>query len=149
MTTTRWMVGAVLAAGLALGACADSGSAPPNGSGGSPVTVSPSPDPASTGPSGPSGPGPTTPGGPTGDPTAPTKPPRGGAAPSGTTTLSGTVQAGVEPNCLLLDGYLLVGGPRDVLTAGARVTVVGQVRADLMTTCQQGTPFQVQSATRG
>ena len=28
---------------------------------------------------------------------------------------SGTVQAGVEPNCLLLDGNLLVGGPRDVL----------------------------------
>ena len=36
-------------------------------------------------------------------------------------------QAGVEPNCLLLDGYLLVGGPRDVLNAGARVTVTGRV----------------------
>ncbi|GIG85766.1 hypothetical protein Pen02_07020 [Plantactinospora endophytica] len=140
------MVGAVLALGLALGACADSGSTPPpNASEGSPVTQSPSPDPTSAAPSGPA---PTTPGGPATDPAVPTKPPRGGAAPSGTTTLSGTVQAGVEANCLLLDGYLLVGGPRDVLTAGARVTVVGQVRADLMTTCQQGTPFQVQSATR-
>ncbi|GAA3756901.1 hypothetical protein GCM10022225_47620 [Plantactinospora mayteni] len=140
------MIGAVLAAGLALGACADSGSTPPNSSGGSPVTQPASPDPTA---SGPSAPGPTTPGNPTGDPVPPTKPPGGGPAPSGTTTLSGTVRAGVEPNCLLLDGYLLVGGPRDVITAGARVTVVGQVRADLMTTCQQGTPFQVQSATRG
>ncbi|WP_234361995.1 hypothetical protein [Plantactinospora sp. BB1] len=154
--TTRWMVGAVLAAGLALAGCADSGSTPPNGSGGSPVTVSPSPEPtASPGPSGPdpSGPGPThpgptSPGNPSADPGTPTGPPRGGAAPSGTTTLSGTVRAGVEPNCLLLDNYLLVGGPRDVIAAGARVTVVGEVRADLMTTCQQGIPFQVQSATR-
>ncbi|GAB3969484.1 hypothetical protein GCM10027615_23630 [Plantactinospora veratri] len=131
------MVGAVLAAGLALGACADSGSTPPNASGGSPVTRPASPDPTASGP-----------GAPTVDPVTPTKSPRGGAAPSGTTTLSGTVRAGVEPNCLLLDGYLLVGGPRDVITAGARVTVTGQVRADLMTTCQQGTPFQVQSAAR-
>ncbi|MEQ4301198.1 hypothetical protein ABNF97_07380 [Plantactinospora sp. B6F1] len=106
------------------------------------MTVSPSPDPAS---SGPSGSVPTPPGGPTADPTAP---PRGGAAPSGTTTLRGTVRAGVELNCVLLDDYLLVGGPRDVLTPGARVTVVGEVRANLMTTCQQGTPFQVHSATR-
>ncbi|MBE1487036.1 hypothetical protein [Plantactinospora soyae] len=143
--TTRWIAGVVLATGLALGACADSGSTPPNGSEGSPVTLPASPEPTS---SGPAGPDPTTPGAPTTRPVIPTKPPRGGAAPSGTTTLSGTVQAGVEANCLLLDGYLLVGGPRDVLTVGARVTVVGEVRAGLMTTCQQGTPFQVQSATR-
>ncbi|MGI5145580.1 hypothetical protein ACQEVC_04150 [Plantactinospora sp. CA-294935] len=145
--TTRWMVGAVLAAGLALAGCADSGSTPPSESGGTPVTLHPSPGPSS-GPSGPPGGAPTPPSDPTANPAPPTTPPRGGAAPSGTTTLSGTVQAGVEPNCVLLDGYLLVGGPRDVITAGARVTVVGEVRADLMTTCQQGIPFQVQSATR-
>lgn len=137
------MVGATLVLGLALGACADSGSTPPpNGPGDSPATRSPSPDPTS------SVPAPTTSGGPAADPATPTEPPHGGAAPSGTTTLSGTVQAGVEANCLLLDGYLLVGGPRDVLTVGARVTVVGEVHAGLMTTCQQGTPFQVRSATR-
>jgi hypothetical protein len=61
-------------------------------------------------------------------------------------TLTGTVTTGVEANCLLLDGYLLVGGPREQLRGGARVTVTGRVRADLMTTCQQGTPFLVESA---
>jgi hypothetical protein len=61
-------------------------------------------------------------------------------------TLSGTITAGVEPNCVLLDNYLLVGGPRELLKAGARVTVTGRVQADLMTTCQQGTPFMVESA---
>jgi hypothetical protein len=61
-------------------------------------------------------------------------------------TLTGTVTAGVEPNCLLLDGYLLVGGPREHLRSGARVTVTGRVQADLMTTCQQGTPLVVETA---
>jgi hypothetical protein len=60
--------------------------------------------------------------------------------------LTGTVTAGVEANCLLLDGYLLVGGPRDQLRVGTRVTVTGRVQADLMTTCQQGTPFVVETA---
>ena len=61
-------------------------------------------------------------------------------------TLTGTVQAGVEPGCLLLDGFLLVGGDRSVIRAGARITVTGEVVADLMTTCQQGTPMRVTSA---
>jgi hypothetical protein len=46
----------------------------------------------------------------------------------------------------LLDGNLLVGGPRDVLKPGARVTVTGHSQPDLMTTCQQGTPFVVDTA---
>ena len=49
---------------------------------------------------------------------------------------------------MLLDGYLLLGGPRDVLTAGARVTVTGRVETGMMTTCQQGTPFVVEGAHR-
>ena len=68
---------------------------------------------------------------------------RGGptkSPPAGGTTLTGTVAPGVEPNCLLLDNYLLVGGPREVLKAGAKVTVTGRVQRDLLTTCQQGTP---------
>ncbi|MDG4784558.1 hypothetical protein O7626_01175 [Micromonospora sp. WMMD1102] len=146
--TTRWLLGVVLAGGLALAGCADSGPTPPGGSGGSPVTTSPSPGPSSADPSGSPGAVPSTPGGPMAGPGTPTRPPHGGAGPSGTTTVSGTVQAGVEPNCLLLEGYLLVGGPRDVLAPGARVTVTGEIRADLMTTCQQGTPLQVRSATR-
>jgi len=70
----------------------------------------------------------------------------GSSRPAGTTTLTGTVEAGVEPNCLLLDGHLLLGGPREVLRPGARVSVTGRVQADLMTTCQQGTPFLVDTA---
>jgi len=60
--------------------------------------------------------------------------------------LTGTVTAGVEPGCLLLDGYLLVGGPKDVLRPGARVVVTGEEQPDLMTTCMQGKPFRVQRA---
>ncbi|WP_438872242.1 hypothetical protein [Paractinoplanes rishiriensis] len=61
-------------------------------------------------------------------------------------TLTGIVTAGVEPGCLLLDDYLLVGGDREVIRAGARLEVTGRVVPDLMTTCQQGTPFVVASA---
>ncbi len=76
-------------------------------------------------------------------PAGPSKPPPVGAA-----TLTGTVQAGVESGCLLLDGYLLVGGPRAVLIPGASVLVTGKVQPDLMTTCQQGIPFLVETASR-
>ena len=38
---------------------------------------------------------------------------------------------------------------RELLTAGALVTVTGRVEPDLMTTCQQGTPLIVESARRG
>jgi hypothetical protein len=58
-------------------------------------------------------------------------------------TLTGIVTAGVEHQCLLLDGYLLVGGDRTVIRAGARLTVTGRIVPDLVTTCQQGTPFVV------
>ncbi|MFU8870642.1 hypothetical protein [Micromonospora sp. SL4-19] len=118
-----------LVAGLVLSACADSGAAPasPESTGAAPVTSQPSPDPSLT-------------------PTDPVSPTKGGPSGAGTTTLTGTVQAGVEPNCLLLDGNLLVGGPRDVLKPGARVAVTGHSQPDLMTTCQQGTPFVVDTA---
>jgi hypothetical protein len=59
------------------------------------------------------------------------------------------VTAGVEANCLLIDGYLLIGGDPAVVREGARVTVHGRVDRDLMTTCQQGIPFVVSSATTG
>jgi hypothetical protein len=88
-------------------------------------------------------PAPTPPGKATSGPTGP-----GGDAgkSSGPMTLTGTITAGVEPNCLLLDGYLLLGGPREQLRGGARVTVTGRVQPGLMTTCQQGTPFVVDTA---
>jgi Protein of unknown function (DUF5818) len=90
-----------------------------------------------------------------GDPTtaAPTTPPGGSpatgpVAPSGQVTLTGTVRAGVEPDCLLLEAenggrYLLVGGERAELRPGARVAVTGRVDPDLLSTCQQGQPLVV------
>ena len=61
-------------------------------------------------------------------------------------TLTGTITAGAEHQCLLLDGYLLVGGDRAVIRAGVRVTVTGRVVPDLVTTCQQGVPLVVISS---
>lgn len=60
-------------------------------------------------------------------------------------TVTGTVESGVEANCLMLRGYQLIGGPRVMLRQGATVTVTGQVQPDLVTTCQQGTPLMVES----
>ncbi|MEH0818980.1 MULTISPECIES: hypothetical protein [unclassified Micromonospora] len=143
MKTPR-MVLAALVVGAALSACGGqagddrTGTASP--SEGSPVTSSPSSDP-------------TQPGDPTGVPPTvpPTKrPPVGPSLPPGpgANTITGTIEAGVEPGCLLVGGYQLIGGPRDVLTVGAKVTVTGQAKPDMMTTCQQGTPFVVESARR-
>jgi hypothetical protein len=75
--------------------------------------------------------------------TKPTQPP-------GEVTVSGTVVEGVEPGCLLLnaeDGhrYLLVGGDRAELQAGAKVSVTGRVDRGLLSTCQQGEPLVVAS----
>jgi hypothetical protein len=71
-----------------------------------------------------------------------TVPPSG--KPGATVTLTGTVTAGVESGCHLLTSggttYVLVGGP---VTDGQRVRIEGTVEKDLMTTCQQGTPFRI------
>jgi hypothetical protein len=70
----------------------------------------------------------------------------------GNQTLSGTVTAGVEPNCLVLSGdgatHLLVFHDESLRSAakvGTVVTVVGKAQPELMSTCQQGTPFIVTS----
>lgn len=64
-------------------------------------------------------------------------------------TITGDVVDGVEPGCVLLKTpdtlYLLIGGDRAALQSGRRLTVVGTPQPGLMTTCQQGTPFQVAS----
>ncbi|MET7965199.1 hypothetical protein [Micromonospora sp. NPDC005305] len=149
MKTPRTVLVALLA-GAALTACAGPGSEPggPSPTGATPATSQPDPGPSPTGaapvtsqpdpgPSvGPSRPNPTWKGG-------PSKPPGPGA-----TTLSGTIRAGVEPNCLLIDDHLLIGGPRDLLKPGTRVEVTGRSEPGMMTTCQQGTPFVVESARR-
>ncbi|MGC4819398.1 hypothetical protein [Micromonospora sp. DT63] len=135
MRTLRLVVPALVAL-AALSACGgtDGSTTPgaPSATAGQPTAASPSsPAPA------------ITPSDPLKSPGGPTVPP-----PVGATELTGTITAGVEPNCLLLDGYLLVGGPRDVLAAGTRVTVTGRVEKGMMTTCQQGMPFVVESANR-
>src|SRR3954470_24269571 len=81
-------------------------------------------------------------------PGAPTSPGASGAS----TKLSGTIQAGVEPNCLLLTGsgqnhQLIFADPavKKLAKIGDKVTVVGRARPAQMTTCQQGIPFVVES----
>ncbi|GIJ28631.1 hypothetical protein Vqi01_37930 [Micromonospora qiuiae] len=145
MRTIR-IAAAALIVCTALVACAapDAGDGSTTPTGASPVTELPTPDPTSPLP---------TPADPV-DPTAPLgrpgKRPGGPPMPTATSeqTLTGRIEAGVEPGCLLLDGYLLLGGPREVLTAGATVTVTGRPAPGMLTTCQQGTPFQVASAKR-
>ncbi|MEU7477038.1 hypothetical protein AB0A63_13710 [Lentzea sp. NPDC042327] len=62
-------------------------------------------------------------------------------------TVRGTVSGGVESGCLLLDTgtaqYLLLGADPAIAVAGAVVEVSGRAEPGAMTTCQQGTPFQV------
>ncbi|WP_328423555.1 hypothetical protein OG470_11660 [Micromonospora sp. NBC_00389] len=138
MRTLRLVVPALLVC-AALSACGETdGPGTPAPSGPSPATGQPSPSATVPSPSGPATPAPSSTLKPPGGPTLP--------PPVGATELTGTITRGVEPNCLLLDGYLLIGGPRDVLTAGARVTVTGRVEPGMMTTCQQGTPFVVEGA---
>ncbi|KUL42500.1 hypothetical protein [Actinoplanes awajinensis] len=75
---------------------------------------------------------------------------------AGTTTVTGTVTAGVEPNCLLLQAgkalHLLVFGDealRASAVVGSKVRVTGTPQPGTMTTCQQGEPFLVSSVTPG
>jgi hypothetical protein len=64
-------------------------------------------------------------------------------------TITGTLQEGVEGNCVLLKTpdrlYQLIGGDRSKLqgSTSGKVTVTGRIATGMMTTCQQGTPFQV------
>ena len=117
------LVGAVLAAGLIAGCGGGRSTGAPATPGGS-VSPSSSPTPPST------------------------PPPSPGAA--GEMTLTGTVEPGVEAGCMLMRSgdklYLLVGGDRAVVKAGARVTVRGMPSPQLVSYCQQGEPFQVLEA---
>lgn len=73
-------------------------------------------------------------------------PPVKSTDPSESVSLMGTPTAGVEQGCLVLDGYLLIGGPRELLASGEQLAVTGRVSTGLVTTCQQGVPLQVDSA---
>jgi hypothetical protein len=66
-------------------------------------------------------------------------------------TISGTVEAGVESGCLVLEHEGTVYGifgnfDSSVVYAGAEVTLHGAVDTGMMSTCQQGTPFVVEDA---
>lgn len=62
-------------------------------------------------------------------------------------TITGTPTEGVENGCIVMESggtlYLLLGGERSALMSGRPVAVRGTPAPGLMTTCQQGTPFQV------
>ena len=70
-------------------------------------------------------------------------------ATGGTTTLTGTIEAGVESGCFVLvgqDGTVLanlIGVDAVATPAGSVVDVTGTFEEDMMTTCQQGTPFSI------
>jgi hypothetical protein len=92
------------------------------------------------------------------DPADPTEPPPLRPSPrpmnpskkpatGGPTEVIGVVTAGVEGGgCLMLAGYLLLNPNPRVVREGARVRVTGEVRTDMVTTCQQGTPFMIETA---
>ncbi|HKT01114.1 MAG TPA: DUF5818 domain-containing protein, partial [Rugosimonospora sp.] len=85
-------------------------------------------------------------------PAAPVSP--GGSKAPGDLTLSGTVEQGVEPGCLILrtdtgKGYELSPGNHVQLKVGDQVVVTGKVATGMMSHCQQGPIFQVSSVRPG
>ena len=75
------------------------------------------------------------------------KPTAGGAQ-----TVTGTVEAGVEPNCRLIKdntgSHLLVfrdESLRSQASVGKKITATGRSEPTLMSTCQQGIPFIITS----
>ena len=65
---------------------------------------------------------------------------------AGDRVLTGTITSGVEYGCLMLNGFQLIGGPRELLRPGTRVRVSGRPAPDMLTTAQQGVPFVVAAA---
>lgn len=90
---------------------------------------------------------------------APTAKPTGassGRPNPGATTITGTVTAGVEPNCLLVNdasgSHLLIfddPAMRADAAVGSKVKVSGRSEPGMMSTCQQGVPFVVTSVEKG
>jgi hypothetical protein len=120
---------------LLLAGCAQQGGARAGGeAGGAPSTTAP-PGPSTTAP-----PGPST-----------TTPARSQPVPGGSNlVVRGTVRAGVEPGCLLLDAqdkqaYLLLDADQTTLRPGARVEVVGQRTDQIVSTCNEGVALSVVS----
>jgi hypothetical protein len=121
----RFVALVVVGSGLALGGLAGCGSASSPVTGPPPVIASSGAAPA---------------------PSASRSSPGAGSA-QADVSVRGTVKDGVEPGCVLLatdqQTYLLVGGDKTALKSGSVVTVYGRPEPELMSTCQQGTPFRV------
>jgi hypothetical protein len=84
--------------------------------------------------------------------TQPSTEPSFGLPSAGAETLTGTVEAGVEPGCLLLKGsgkdHLLLFDEQSLkiqAKPGSSITVTGTAKPGQLTTCQQGIPFIVTS----
>jgi hypothetical protein len=148
---TRRLTAVLLACALAAGVAAcgsgsGSGVAPTASSTSSGGTVTPSIGPTASEP--PTNPPPSV------DPTVPPRiasPRPGKSGATGEVTISGHVTDGVEAGCKVLRTaagatYSLLMTPeasRKVAVAGGAVILRGQPRPGLVTTCQQGTPFEV------
>ncbi len=141
-TRLRTAAVTLLASVALLAGCADADSDSGEESAGSPASASSTPATAA----------PSLPPLPDTSPSIPTATTSGKAA-DGQITVTGTKVDGVEPGCVLLKTadkeYLLVGGDRDVIQRSSRLTVTGTPQPDLMSTCQQGIPFQVASVRAG
>ena len=117
------LAGSLLVACALLGACAEQDSGQGAASGGSPTTVAPTT----------SAPTPTT-----------SEMPRDQIK----VLVTGTVQQGVEPGCLILDTgkgqrYVLLSQDTSKLKPGAKVEVVGVRAPGQISYCQQGQPLEV------
>ncbi|HEX6684474.1 MAG TPA: hypothetical protein VF062_16850 [Candidatus Limnocylindrales bacterium] len=133
----RLLLAVTLAGGILLAGCAKGG--------GPEETVTPIPSDSSL-PAPSASPTPTSLPIPTSLPTAPSK--SGGA---GELVVTGVVEiVGVEGGCRALrtpgQTYEIQGGDPNVLKVGARVTVRGVIRDDLLTICQIGPVLQVISS---
>ncbi|MFI5491677.1 hypothetical protein [Actinoplanes sp. NPDC051859] len=134
MIIQRMTLAATAVAALTVAGCANGGTttdvpvgAPAASAPGAPSATPPSAAPSSAAPS-------------PGAPSA--KPP----VQKGSRTITGTITAGVEPNCLLIDDNLLIfdqESVRNTAKVGTKVTVTGRSEPGMMSTCQQGTPFMV------
>jgi hypothetical protein len=142
MRTRHLTVVGLLASALAVGlitGCAQ-GTGTPSAGGSSSVSPTPSPSvpPPSSSSSASSSPDPSSPA----DSASP--------EPTGDITVSGQVEAGVEPSCLILrtgdKTYQLMGGDKNIVKAGSNVVVRGHVVRGVMSYCMQGQPFQVTEA---
>jgi hypothetical protein len=135
------VVALVVAAGMAGCAASSSGSGAGSGAGAGGATAGPTATSPSTLP------GPVRPSSTESPSTFPEDDPTflSGA----TVTLSGTVQLGAEPGCLILTtkaGQLELISPTPTPHEGDQVTVTGHV-VKAMSHCMQGRPFRVQSLT--